>query len=380
MLYVRNLQKQFAGHDNQIVKAVDNVNFTIEKGRLFTLLGPSGCGKTTTLRCIAGLERANGGEIAVGERVLYSQDKRINVAVHDRKIGMVFQSYAIWPHMLVFDNAAFPLQVARPRPTKAEIERRTQAALDLVQLGHLAGRESTKLSGGQQQRLALARALVQEPDLLLLDEPLSNLDAKLREQMRFELKRLQRDLGITSLYVTHDQAEALALSNQIAVMRDGVVQQIGTPREIYEEPANKFVADFIGSTNFLSGTIEGKSDNGEGYKIKTDQGILECEAGQVEDGAKDVIVSIRPEYISVSETKPAGDVNVLQGEVSNWVYLGEMTDVDLMIEGKVFRVRTHPDMAIERNKKLWVQMPPHRCVVLVLDDSMGTAAEDEEAA
>jgi iron(III) transport system ATP-binding protein len=282
--------------------------------------------------------------------------------------------------MLVFDNAAFPLQVARPRPTKAEIERRTQAALDLVQLGHLAGRESTKLSGGQQQRLALARALVQEPDLLLLDEPLSNLDAKLREQMRFELKRLQRDLGITSLYVTHDQAEALALSNQIAVMRDGVVQQIGTPREIYEEPANKFVADFIGSTNFLSGTIEGKSDNGEGYKIKTDQGILECEAGQVEDGAKDVIVSIRPEYISVSETKPAGDVNVLQGEVSNWVYLGEMTDVDLMIEGKVFRVRTHPDMAIERNKKLWVQMPPHRCVVLVLDDSMGTAAEDEEAA
>ncbi len=380
MLYVTNLQKQFAGHDNQIVKAVDNVNFTIEKGRLFTLLGPSGCGKTTTLRCIAGLERANGGEIAVGERVLFSQDKRINVPVHDRKIGMVFQSYAIWPHMLVFDNAAFPLQVARPRPPKAEIERRTQAALDLVQLGHLAGREATKLSGGQQQRLALARALVQEPDILLLDEPLSNLDAKLREQMRFELKRLQRELGITSLYVTHDQAEALALSNQIAVMRDGVVQQIGTPRQIYEEPANKFVADFIGSTNFLSGTIEGKSSSGEGYMVKTDQGMLKCDAGQVEAGAKDVIVSIRPEYITVSETRPDGDVNVLQGEVSNWVYLGEMTDVDLMIEGKVFRVRTHPDLAIERNMKLWVQMPPHRCVVLVLDDSMGTAGEDEEAA
>ena len=380
MLYVTNLQKQFAGHDNQIVRAVDNVNFTIEKGRLFTLLGPSGCGKTTTLRCIAGLERANGGEIAVGERVLFSQDKRINVAVHDRKIGMVFQSYAIWPHMLVFDNAAFPLQVARPRPSKAEIERRTQAALDLVQLGHLAGREATKLSGGQQQRLALARALVQEPDLLLLDEPLSNLDAKLREQMRFELKRLQRDLGITSLYVTHDQAEALALSNQIAVMREGIVQQIGTPREIYEEPANKFVADFIGSTNFLSGTIEGKSSSGEGYKVKTEQGVLDCDAGHIEDGEKDVIVSIRPEYISVSETQPDSDVNVLQGEVSNWVYLGEMTDVDLMIEGKVFRVRTHPDLAIERNKKLWVQMPPHRCVVLVLDDSMTTASEDEEAA
>ena len=234
MLEVSDLQKFFEGHDGQQVRAVDGVSISVEEGHMFTLLGPSGCGKTTMLRCIAGLERAHGGEISIGESSVFSHRRRINMPVHERDIGMVFQSYAIWPHMNVFRNVAFPLTVARKRPRAPEIERRVMEALKLVQLDQLAGRDSTKLSGGQQQRLALARALVRNPKLLLLDEPLSNLDAKLREQMRFELRRLQRELGVTTLYVTHDQFEALALSDQIAVMRDGHIEQLGTPREIYE--------------------------------------------------------------------------------------------------------------------------------------------------
>ena len=375
MLNVSDLYKQFPGHDNQLVKAVDGVSFNVEKGRLFTLLGPSGCGKTTTLRCIAGLERATGGVIEVGGRTLYSEAKRINVPVHDRKIGMVFQSYAIWPHMTVFENAAFPLKVARPRPSKAAIEEKVQKVLNLVQLGHLAGRDATKLSGGQQQRLALARALVQEPDLLLLDEPLSNLDAKLREQMRFELKRLQRDLTITSLYVTHDQAEALALSNQIAVMRDGKIQQIGTPRQIYEDPANRFVADFIGSTNFVHGEATSAA-GANGVMVKTPEATLRCEAGHVAPGTKDVLVSVRPEYISASIDKPKFEENVVQGEVINWVYLGESIDIDLAVGERKFRVRTGPDMTVRVKDKLWLHLPPHRCVALVFED--GAPVREEE--
>jgi iron(III) transport system ATP-binding protein len=255
------------------------------------------------------------------------------------------------------------------------IEEKVQKVLNQVQLGHLAGRDATKLSGGQQQRLALARALVQEPDLLLLDEPLSNLDAKLREQMRFELKRLQRDLNITSLYVTHDQAEALALSNQIAVMRDGVIQQIGTPRQIYEDPANRFVADFIGSTNFTQGTAAGAA-GANGVMVKTPEATLRCEAGHVAADAKEVLVSCRPEYISVSADKPKFEENVVQGEVTNWVYLGESLDIDVAVGDRKFRVRSGPEMAVRVKDKLWLHLPPHRCVALAFEDA---APAHEEA-
>ena len=205
------------------------------EGKLFTLLGPSGCGKTTTLRSIAGLEKPTSGEIEVAGRVVYSSSRGIFVAPNKRNFGMVFQSYAIWPHMNVFQNVAFPLEVRKlpqegdPRQGDARARRRSQ-------LDQLVDRDATKLSGGQQQRLALARALVMEPQLLLLDEPLSNLDAKLRDRMRTELKRLQRELNLTTVYVTHDQSEALALSHEIAVMNDGCIVQIGTPRQIYEQP------------------------------------------------------------------------------------------------------------------------------------------------
>ncbi len=368
MLEVTNLYKHFQGHDNQLVRAVDGASISVAEGELFTLLGPSGCGKTTTLRCIAGLERAQGGEIRIGDEIVFSEEKRTHVAVHDRDVGMVFQSYAIWPHMNVFKNVAFPLRVARPRPPKAEIERRVMASLARVQLDHLAGRDATKLSGGQQQRLALARALVREPKLLLLDEPLSNLDAKLREQMRFELKKLQRELGITSLYVTHDQFEALALSNFIAVMRDGQIMQIGTPREIYEEPANQFVASFIGSTNFIPGEIvSAAAGGGEGYQVKTSLGTIRCGAGQPGDGAKDVLVAVRPENIFISAEAPDGGddgENVFEGEVVNWVYLGECNDIEVRIEDKTIRARAHPDMNFARHSKVWVELSAPHCVVL----------------
>src|SRR5436853_217312 len=249
MLSVKELYTEYASDRGPPVRAAQNVSFEVPEGKLFTLLGPSGCGKTTTLRSIAGLERPVSGEIEVAGRVVYSSNQRIFVAPNKRNFGMVFQSYAIWPHMNVFQNVAFPLDV-RKLPRK-EIQERVTRVLAAVQLGHLVDREATKLSGGQQQRLALARALVMEPQLLLLDEPLSNLDAKLREKMRFELKRLQRELGLTTVYVTHDQSEALAMSNEIAVMNEGRIVQIGSPRDIYERPNSRFVADFVGTTNFI---------------------------------------------------------------------------------------------------------------------------------
>src|SRR3989440_8361675 len=255
MLRVEGLYTEYPNDKGEIVKAAQDVTFTVPEGKLFTLLGPSGCGKTTTLRSIAGLERPRVGEIAVNDRVVYSSSKGIFVMPNRRGFGMVFQSYAIWPHMTVFENAAFPLQVGEKRRSRQQIRDKVTRVLNAVQLDHLADREATKLSGGQQQRLALARALVMEPQLLLLDEPLSNLDAKLRERMRFELKRLQRELRITTVYVTHDQSEALALSHSIAVMNDGFVVQVGTPRQIYEQPHNQFVADFVGTTNFIGGTV-----------------------------------------------------------------------------------------------------------------------------
>src|SRR5688572_4752634 len=255
MLSVSGLFTEYATPKGEPVKAAEDVTFTVPEGRLFTLLGPSGCGKTTTLRSIAGLERPRTGEISVAGKVVYSSSKRVFVAPNRRGFGMVFQSYAIWPHMNVFQNVAFPLEVGDRRYSRGQVRESVMRVLSAVQLDHLADREATKLSGGQQQRLALARALVMEPALLLLDEPLSNLDAKLREKMRFELKRLQRELRITTVYVTHDQSEALALSHQIAVMHEGRIQQIGTPREVYESPANPFVADFVGNSNFIEGYV-----------------------------------------------------------------------------------------------------------------------------
>jgi iron(III) transport system ATP-binding protein len=327
----------------------------VPEGRLFTLLGPSGCGKTTTLRSIAGLERPRSGEIRVGDRVVYSASRGIFVAPNRRGFGMVFQSYAIWPHMSVFQNAAFPLEVGARRFSRSEIRDKVTRVLTAVQLEAYADREATKLSGGQQQRLALARALVMEPQLLLLDEPLSNLDAKLREAMRFELKRLQRELRITTVYVTHDQSEALALSHSIAVMSEGRIQQIGSPREIYDRPRNRFVADFVGTTNFIDGEILA------GGRVRTGIGDLEIAAGEELREGDHVVLSVRPEDVELSEARPEGQ-NVREGRVDQKVFLGEYNDFQVKLGERVLLSRCHPSLRTRVGEPIFVRLRAEKCV------------------
>jgi iron(III) transport system ATP-binding protein len=364
MLRVEGLFTEYPNDRGEIVRAAQDVTFTVPEGKLFTLLGPSGCGKTTTLRSIAGLERPRLGEIAVNDRIVYSSAKKIFVTPNRRGFGMVFQSYAIWPHMSVFENAAFPLEVGDRKYSRQEIRDKVMRVLEATQLGHLADRDATKLSGGQQQRLALARALVMEPALLLLDEPLSNLDAKLREKMRFELKRLQRELGITTIYVTHDQSEALALSHQIAVMNEGRIQQIGTPREVYERPGSPFVADFVGSTNFLDGAVLGP-DSGEGrYRVRTEIGDLTVLATEPLKAEDKVLLSVRPEDVELSETAPANATNVREGKVDQKVFLGEVLDLQIKVGERMLLSRQHPSLRTPIGHAIFVQLDPDKCIAL----------------
>jgi iron(III) transport system ATP-binding protein len=362
VLKVNRLCTEYRDERGNAIRAAHEVSFDVPPGKLFTLLGPSGCGKTTTLRSIAGLERPRSGEITVGNETIYSSDSGVFVPPNRRGLGMVFQSYAIWPHMTVYQNAAFPLQVGKRKLPRKQIEDRVLRVLKVVALDDMADREATKLSGGQQQRLALARALVMEPPLLLLDEPLSNLDAKLRERMRFELKRLQRELGITTVYVTHDQSEALALSHSIAVMNRGVIQQVGTPREIYERPGNQFVADFIGSTNFLHATVKGPESSGF-YRVSSEVGDLSVHAVEgLEAGAK-VVVSIRPEDIRLSESRPQQG-NVLYGTVDTKVFLGESMDFQVKVGERPLLSRAHPSLRTQVGNPIYLSMDPEKCIAL----------------
>jgi iron(III) transport system ATP-binding protein len=283
------------------------------------------------------------------------------VAPNRRGFGMVFQSYAIWPHMTVFENAAFPLQVGDRKYSRTQIRDNVMRVLTAVQLDDLAERDATKLSGGQQQRLALARALVMEPALLLLDEPLSNLDAKLRERMRFELKRLQRDLQITTVYVTHDQSEALALSHEIAVMNQGRIQQIGRPRDIYEHPANQFVADFVGNTNFLQGTVV-CHDGGSRYVVRTEIGDLHVSSSRQMQASERIALSIRPEDLELGETQRPGE-NVWPGTVEQKVFLGEAIDFRVLVGSCSLLSRQHPTLRTPVGGAVFVHVNPDKCVV-----------------
>jgi iron(III) transport system ATP-binding protein len=357
VLSVSGLFTEYPNPKGEVVKAAQDVSFTVEQGRLFTLLGPSGCGKTTTLRSIAGLERPKAGEISVNGRVVFSSARGVYLAPNRRGFGMVFQSYAIWPHMNVFKNAAFPLEVGDRRLSRTQIRDHVMRVLTAVQLDHLADREATMLSGGQQQRLALARALVMEPALLLLDEPLSNLDAKLREKMRFELKRLQRDLTITTVYVTNDQSEPMALSHEIAVMHEGRIQQIGRPRDVYQQPANQFVADFDGNTNFLDGSVVA------GTRLRTELGDLVVGADPSWPPGQRVVVSVRPEDVQLAELRPAGD-NVWEGRVEQKVFLGEAIDFRVMGGGRELLSRQHPALRTPVGGAIFVRLDPDKCVVL----------------
>lgn len=363
MIEVKGLVKTFIDGTGAEVKAIDHVSFKVEEGRFYTLLGPSGCGKTTTLRCIAGLEKPNEGEITVSDSTVYSSSSGAFVPPYKREIGMVFQSYAIWPHLTVLENVAFPIRVSSEKVSNDEIRKRVRDALEQVEMGGLEDRMATQLSGGQQQRLALARALVRRPKVLLLDEPLSNLDAKLRERMRMELRELQRRLRITTLYVTHDQLEALSMSNTIAVMSAGKIVQYGAPREIYDQPNTKFVAQFIGSTNQISGDLAAQGEEGKG-KVKTPIGELSCSVlNGLETGAE-VVVVVRPESIVLHREKPADAVNVIEGKIATAMFLGEYVDCSVELGQVVLQTHQSHTLRVRRGEAIWVELPPGECLAL----------------
>jgi iron(III) transport system ATP-binding protein len=344
MLRIVGLVKRFPRRSGTPVTAVNRVELDIGEGRFFTLLGPSGCGKTTVLRCVAGLETPDAGDIELGGRTLFSARSGIEVRANERDVGMVFQSYAIWPHMTVFENAAFPLRVSprRRRPGRRQLRERVERALAAVRLEELAGRSATDLSGGQQQRLALARALVSEPPLLLLDEPLSNLDARLREGMRFELKRLQAELGVTTVYVTHDQEEALAMSDVVAVMRDGAIEQTGTPPAVYERPASSFVADFIGGSNLIEGRVEDATDGGL-VRLETTGGPLRAVSPTRLATGTRVMLAVRAERIAIEEAAASTNgENRLEGVVRAHAFLGDAVDHLVEVGALRLRVRGGP--------------------------------------
>lgn len=365
MLAVENLKKQYAGFEGRPGGGVLGVSFTISEGELFTLLGPSGCGKTTTLRAIAGLETPDSGRIVLAGREMFNRDTRTNVALYDRDIGMVFQSYAIWPHMSVFENAAYPLRVSRRRRWKeTEIQQKVMGVLEMVGLAALAKRSSTQLSGGQQQRLALARAFTREPRLLLLDEPLSNLDAQLRDQMRIELKRLQRDTGVTAIYVTHDQSEALAISDRIAVMNNGVIAQIGPPKQIYGRPESEFVANFIGRTNLLRGTLAGNAATDSIALVQTPVGELRCLFPQSRPSGSDVAIVVRPEHISIDPGQRLG-MNRIKGTIKRETYLGEIVEYLVAVDGGDLLVRTPLTLNVAGGDAVMLSFPPDRTVALL---------------
>ena len=336
MLTVRDLTKIYANRFDTQAGGVRDVSFDLPDGTFFTLLGPSGCGKTTTLRCVAGLERPDAGTISVGDRVLFDSASKVAVPLNERGIGMVFQSYAIWPHMTVFENIAFPLRVAKGRrPGREEVKALVEQALSTVGLSGYGDRPATRLSGGQQQRVALARAIVHRPKLLLLDEPLSNLDAALREEMRIELRRLQQQIGVTTIYVTHDQSEALAMSDRIAVMEKGRIVQMGDPREIYFRPANIFVASFIGAANLLRGICDARVAPGaEGAVRLADGCVIGCLFPTGSAAGQATTVSVRPESIVLT----TADAGVLRGTVSAASFLGGSARYDVALGDFIVRV------------------------------------------
>jgi ABC-type Fe3+/spermidine/putrescine transport system ATPase subunit len=340
--------------------AVDGVSFTVARGEHVTLLGPSGCGKTTTLRAIAGLETPSGGAIRIGGQTMYSAAERRNVPAEKRGISMVFQSYAVWPHMSVFDNVAYGLRVRKlPRD---EIAAQVDRALGLVQMRNFADRPASLLSGGQQQRVALARAVAFSPSVLLFDEPLSNLDAKLRAEMRVELRELQRRLDITSVYVTHDQEEALAISDRVIVMHVGGIEQIGTPEDIYHRPKTKFVADFVGSANLISGKVAGAEGAGAVRFDGTGGLALRAWSSQPPRGDEDT-VAVRTAHIGLSLNGAAAE-NTAPGTIRQRLFCGDFIQYVVDWPAGKLIVRRPPTDLFDEGAAVTVSFSAEHCVLL----------------
>lgn len=339
------------------VTAVDHLSLIVRDQEMISLLGPSGCGKTTTLRCVAGFVIPDAGKIFIGEQEV------TNIPAEKRDIGFVFQNFALWPHMSVYENIAFGLRLRRI--PKGQIKERVKEALALVRMTGLEDRFPRQLSGGQQQRVALARALVLRPRVLLLDEPLSNLDAKLREEMRFEIRELQRQLKITAIYVTHDQAEALVLSDRIAILNHGKIEQIGTPEEVYQRPISRFVASFIGLCTFLDAQVVALSSNGailrteDGLEIKTlEQGL---------SPGQRVTLAVRPESITILTSGPEPKDNVFPAQLARLAYLGENLDCWLKVGKWDMRVRLPASYPLTAGQQVWAQLKPENLIVISTD-------------
>ena len=366
MLKVDNLVKTYKT-DYGDVQAVRGINFEVGEGEVVTLLGPSGCGKTTTLRCVAGLERPDGGSISIDKERVY-EDTGKHTPTHVRPIAMVFQSYAIWPHMSVFENVAYPLKVGKVKFSKSDIHDRVSQALTMVRIPELADRSATMLSGGQQQRVAVARALVKEPKLLLLDEPLSNLDAKLREDMRLEFKELFNRTGISAVYVTHDLLEALVLSDKVIVMNHGDIAQEGTPREVYSQPRDQFVADFMGAGNLLAGDVTDITVDRVSISVAFGALVAPLIPG-IKVGDK-VTVAIRPEGVFLSDAADAQGGSSFPCSVTTDAFLGNHMEYLIKIGEQSLRVRSqniNEETLHQSGSSIYAHIPPDACVIIPTD-------------
>lgn len=351
MISIRRLRKTFYAQQG-VVNALRDIDLEVSEGEFCVLLGPSGCGKTTTLRCVAGLERPDGGEIEIGGRLVNAPASRVYVPAEKRAIGMVFQSYAIWPHMNVFQNVAFPLTQGQKRVSKSQVGDRVRAALKRVQLDGLEDRPATDLSGGQQQRVAMARAMVTDSKVLLMDEPLSNLDARLREQMRVELRKITKSIGVTTLYVTHDQAEALSLGDKVCVMNHGEILQIAAPNEIYARPANLFVAQFVGEMNFVKGAVTGPG------KVESPLGVIAATVPNGVTTGAEVTLAIRPEHIGVLPAPRDGVATT--GRVASRNYLGDSALLEVEVNGVTLLAKLAGDTALSVGQTAAIELPAHR--------------------
>jgi iron(III) transport system ATP-binding protein len=345
--------------EGKAVKALDHVDLTIPANQIFTLLGPSGCGKTTLLRCIVGLETPDAGQITIGDEIVWSKTKGIAVPAEKRGLGMVFQTYAIWPHMSVFDNVAYPLQIRGMR--KELIREKVAQTLRFVQLEGVEKRSATRLSGGQQQRVALARALVAEPKVILFDEPLSNLDAKLREETRKELRNFLGALQITAVYVTHDRVEALALSDSIAVMQGGKIIEIGSPQKIYFDADHRFVADFIGRANLIDATVQ--EQEGALTRVDSGLGVIHCQHRDLPQGSK-ATLCIRPEFIRISRGAATTGPNVLSGRVESLAFVGEIYEAEIRVGDQLLLARIDPDITVGKGDPVTFGLDPAHCLLV----------------